>query len=315
MDNSVYITDYIEKPDIEKGILGNALSASLQDSVRVLLVWHEHITKEYMERLPNLEAVVRYGVGFDAIDLKAAAERGIRVCNTPDYGVDEVSDTALAFAMGYCRRIWSYNLLAKQLPEDWQENTITSIRRTSQTVVGVVGAGRIGGSLARKAKAVGFDVVIYDPYQPSGIEKLLNVRRAETLEDLLAESDIVSVHTPLNEETKGMINSSFLSGMKPGAALINTARGGILESVDTLIPFLESEQLAFAGLDVLPQEPPVDEGLITAWRQMSSSLEGRLVINPHTAYYSIEAYVEMRTSAAQNAMRILKGQTPRNIIV
>jgi len=312
---TVHITDYIRDPWIEKEVLGDRLADHASENTAVLLVWHEHITGAYMDRHPGLKGVVRYGVGFDNVDLEAARERGIRVCNTPDYGVDEVSNTALALILASDRGILEYDVLARDLPADWQNNTLPRIRRASEVTVGIIGAGRIGGSLARKAKAVGYRVVIQDPYQPSGIEKMLGVERVDELQDLLKQADIVSVHTPLTDETRGMVNGDFVSRMKQGAAFVNTARGGIIDSVEVFRDGLLSGALSFVGLDVIPEEPPRAAGIIKEWVDQEPYLRGRFVINPHTAYYSQEAYDEMRRSAASNALRILEGKRAKNILV
>lgn len=312
---SVHITDYIRDPWIEKEVLGDRLSDQQSEKTAVLLVWHEHITADYMDRLPGLKGIVRYGVGFDNLDLEAARERGIRVCNTPDYGVDEVSNTAIAMILAGDRGILEYDVLARSIPQDWQNNTLPRIRRASEVTVGIIGAGRIGGSVARKASALGYRVVIQDPYQPSGIEKMLGVRRVDDQEELLEQADIVSIHTPLTEETAGMVNAGFVNQMKHGASFVNTARGGIISSVDVFKEPLQSGKLSFVGLDVIPDEPPLVDGIIKEWVEQDPLLAGKLIINPHTAYYSQEAYEEMRRSAASNALRILDGKRAKNILV
>ncbi len=312
--NRVYITDYIDNPYIEKEVLKSELSYQLNKNIEVLLVWHEHITKEYIEHLPNLKGIVRYGVGYDAIDLEYAKSKNIYVCNTPDYGTEEVSDTAIAMIINIARGITRYDYQCRSYTNTWQENTITSIKRTSDYKLGVIGAGRIGASVLLKANALRFNTYFYDPYVPRGHEKMLNTKRTDTLEELLETCDIISINCPLSDETKGMINQKFINNMKDGSSLVNTARGGIIKDIDVFYEALRSGKLSNVALDVIPNEPPKDSLLINAWREKEEWLDGRFILNPHTAYYSDKAYFEMREKAALNAKRILEGLEPFNIV-
>lgn len=314
MNRKVYITDYIANPDLERKVLGDLLVSTPQEDVEVLLVWHQKIDAAYMNRFPRLKGVVRYGVGFDSIDLECASSRGVVVCNTPDYGTDEVSDTALAMILSQTRGLYLYDLISRNLPDNWQENALKMIKRTSEITLGILGAGRIGGSVLLKARALGFRTVFFDPYKPSGHEKMLGSKRTATMDELLVCSDIISIHVPLSGETRGIINSSFVGKMKKGASLVNTARGGLLDDIDTLYEPLKSGHLHQVFLDVLPKEPPRQGRLINAWLKRESWLDGRLLINPHTAYYSNDAYREMRSKASANALRILNGEMPLNIV-
>ena len=310
----VYITDYIKNPSIEQRILGNQLTAEMDNEVEVVLVWHAKINNEFIDRYPNLKGVVRYGVGFDNVDVAYANSKGITVSNTPDYGTDEVSDTTIAMIMDLVRKTSYYHAHSRTFQTSWQENIHKRIKRNSDTKVGIVGAGRIGGSVILKCNALKFQTLFFDPYKPSGHEKMLNAKRNETLDELLAEADIISVHVPLNEETRNMINPDFIAQMKTGSILINTARGKILSELDILYKPLKEKHLEAVGLDVLPEEPPKDGLLISAWKNHEKWLWGRLIINPHTAYYSRQAYREMRLKAALNAKRIIEGKPPLNII-
>jgi C-terminal binding protein len=310
----IAITDYFTEPDVEREILGGLVGTQTGPDTEVLLVWHDHITGEYADRLPALRGVQRYGVGYDNLDLSALEQRGIIACNNPDYGVDEVADTAMAMILNIVRGVYTYDHAARAYRTNWQENVNTAIRRTGDTVLGVVGAGRIGGSVLLRARAMGFQTLFYDPYRPRGYEKMLQSRRVDTLAELLAESDVVSVHTPLNDETRGMVDSTFVSAMKPGSALVNTARGGLLADTAILHDALRSDHLSGVALDVLPQEPPADDALISAWRSGEAWLRGRLIINPHTSYYSAASSRELRINAARNALRIYENNKPYNLL-
>lgn len=312
--SKVYITDYIDNPYIEKDVLGNDLNYELNEKIEVLIVWHEHITKEYIDKLPNLKGIVRYGVGYDAIDLEYAKSKNIYVCNTPDYGTEEVSDTAIAMIMNIARGISRYDYLCRDYRDNWQENTIKSIKRNSDYKIGIIGAGRIGGSVIQKANALRFQTSFFDPYVPRGHEKMLNASRVESLEELLHTSDIVSINCPLSEETNGMIDETFIKNMKDGASLVNTAMGGIIKDIDIFYDPLKSGKLTNVSVDVIPHEPPEDSLLIDAWRKREQWLDGRFILNPLTAYFSDKAYFEMRNKAALNAKRILDGIEPYNVV-
>jgi len=311
---TVFITDRITNPNIEKKILGSHLSDTSNEETEVLLVWNNRVDAPLIDRMPNLKGIIRYGVGYEMLDWEYGAKKGIYVCNTPDYGTEEVSDTALAMILNILRGVTRYDYKARTFKTGWQENTLPEIRRGSVQTLGVLGAGRIGGRVLLLAKMFSLDCVFYDPYKEQGHEKLLGVRRVETMEELLEQSDILSINAPLTPETNGLIDKEFLGKMKKGASLVNTARGPIIKHLDVLYDALKSEHLASVALDVLPDEPPGDHRLIQAWKNREPWLEGRLLINPHTAFFSSQSFDEMREKAARNALRILEGKKPYNII-
>ncbi|HCQ16046.1 MAG TPA: phosphoglycerate dehydrogenase family protein, partial [Cryomorphaceae bacterium] len=282
----IAITDYFDTPSAEeREILGDLVSVGPGPDTEVLLVWHDKIDASYVKDLPKLRGVQRYGVGFDNLDVDYLKSKGITCCNNPDYGVDEVSDTAMAFIMTISRGVFRYDAIARKLTDTWQENILPQIKRANQTKVGVIGAGRIGTSVLLKCQALGFQTVFFDPYKESGHEKVVRAKRVHSLDELLAEADIVSIHCPLSKATSGMVNQDFISAMKDGAALVNTARGGLVADLEVLHDNLKSGKLSFVYLDVIPQEPPADNMLIEAWRAQPDWLQGRLIINPHTSYF------------------------------
>ena len=312
--SKVFITDYIDNPILEKEVLGGEVTTEFNDEAEVLLVWHQKIDKKFLDNFPKLVGVVRYGVGFDNIDLEEIKRRGLVFCNTPDYGTDEVSDTALGMILNLTRGVMSYDSFSRNYFDSWQENTITNIRRSCSLKLGVIGAGRIGTALIRKAREISFDISFYDPYKDSGYEKAIGVRRHSSLKNLLNDSDVISIHTPLTNETQEMVNSDFFAEMKKGSFLINTARGEIVASLDNVYDALLDGTLEGVGLDVLPEEPPKESKLIDAWRVRDTKISHKILINPHTSYYSQESYKEMRIKAASNAKRIIDGLNPINII-
>ena len=157
-------------------------------------------------------------------------------------------------------------------------------------------------------------MVFYDKYKERGYEKLLAAKRVDSLEEALEGSDIVSLHVPLNEETEGMIDQSFIDMMKLGSSLVNTARGGLFSDLDIIYEALRSDKIYQFATDVLPREPPLSNNLIDAWRESQEWINGRLIINPHSAYYSYESIIEMRAKAAQNALRLYLDKPPHNRI-
>ena len=317
--SKVFITDYIKNPSIEKKVLGKYLSLKKNENIEVLLVWHQYINKEFCKSFPNLKGVIRYGVGYDNIDVDYLNKKNIYFCNTPDYGVDEVSDTALAAILNFNRMINVYDINLKNKKSkffnQWQENTLKSIKRINKTNIGIIGAGRIGASVLKKCKYLGFNCSFYDPYVPSGFEKTLNVKRIDNLKDLLNTSDYVSLHIPLNKNTKNIINEEFISNMKKGSSLINTARGDLLKNLKIIYNSLKKNKLQNVFLDVLPEEPPsLKEKLLKSWINNEDWINGRLIINPHSSYFSKEAFKEMRLKASLNALKIINNQKPINII-
>lgn len=314
MSKKVFITDYISTPDIEFDILGKHLSKKISQEIQYLLVWHEKIDIKFIDSLPNLMGIVRYGVGYENIDLNYCSKKNIIVCNNPDYGTDEVSDTALAMILSISRGIVRYDYFSRSYSDTWQENTIKSLKRTNEYKVGIIGAGRIGGSLILKLNAIGFNTCFYDPYKERGYEKLLKTERYDNLHDILNNCDIISLNCPQNEETHGIVNEEFIRQMKKGSSLVNTARGRLISNIDHFYEPIQSEHISNLYLDVLPYEPPKNSKLISEWRKRSKWLEGRLVINPHTAYYSKHSFEEMRTKAAKNVLRMIKGLEPFNKI-
>jgi C-terminal binding protein len=307
--NNVFITDYINNPRIEKEILGDHLCSRPSKEIEYLLVWHRKINKEFLNSFPNLKGIVRYGVGYDNIDLEICKERNIVFCNTPDYGTEEVSNTTISMIMDSSRKVFEYNQIAKKINDNsWQENTINNIRRNNELSVGIIGCGRIGSSVILKLNSLNFNTCFYDPYLNWGYEKVISSNRLYNIDDLLKNCDIVSIHCPLNNETDGMIDSTFLKKMKRGSILINTARGEIISDIDLIYNELKNENMYSVYLDVLPNEPPnLTKKLIKEWRS-NSSLSHRIIINPHTAYYSLESFEEMRVKASENIFRMINNE-------
>ena len=324
--NNILIPDHIsDNCNIEKNIFGKkcivqmhhyldaeTISIEKWENCDAILVWHHiQIDKEIIKKLKKCKVIVRIGVGFDSVDISVAKEKGIVVCNVPDYGTNDVADHSIALMLSLARGLEKYNYEAKY-NEKWKWNVAGELRRLTGSTMGIIGLGRIGTATALRAKAFGMNIIFYDPYVSDGKDKSLMITRYGNLDELLAISDIVSLHTPLTSETLSMANKSFFDKMKSSAILINTARGQIF-NIDDLYDALKSNIIKAVGTDVLPIEPPEKtHPLIKAWRNDKKWLSGRLLITPHSAFYNRESFIEMREKAALEAKRVLEGFEPFN---
>ena len=273
------------------------------------------VPAEFREKMTNCRIFVTPKVGFDNIDLQAWAEMGIPVCNVPDYGTQEVADHAIALMLSLMKGITFHTRELKQDPRGlWRPALNPYGKRLSVCVCGIVGVGRIGTAAALRAKAFGMDVVMYDPYRENGAELSLGIRRVESLEALFAESDVVSVHAPLSAETEKLINADVLNASKPGLILINTARGPIID-LDALYDALKNDKIQAAGLDVLPEEPAnPDHPLIKAWAADEDWINHRLLITPHSAFFTPESVYDMRYKGGEIAVTYLGGGRLHNCV-
>jgi len=293
------------------------LPAEIWANCDAMVSWHEiRVDRALIAMLKNCRIIVRAGVGYDQIDLEAAAETGIPVCNTPDYGTSEVADHAIGLMLALRRGIVSYHQhLAADTTKGFDYSLAPLVRRLRGRVFGVIGLGRIGIATALRAKSFGMTVVAYDPYVSRGTEIAVGVERVESLEELLAKSDVVSVHCPLTDETRNMINAKTLAAMKPEAILINTARGAVVD-VPAVLDALRANTLAGAGLDVLPAEPPrADDAIALAYRGGTDPLVGhRLIVTPHAAWSSPESVHDARRLSVETAMLYLRHGKLRNLV-
>ncbi|XP_018327600.1 C-terminal-binding protein isoform X3 [Agrilus planipennis] len=295
---TVAFCDAQSTSEIHEKVLNEAVGA---------LMWHTIIlTKEDLEKFKTLRIIVRIGSGVDNIDVKAAGELGIAVCNVPGYGVEEVADTTLCLILNlYRRTYWLANMVREGKkftgPEQVREAAQGCARIRGDTL-GIVGLGRIGSAVALRAKAFGFNVIFYDPYLPDGIEKSLGLTRVYTLQDLLFQSDCVSLHCTLNEHNHHLINEYTIKQMRPGAFLVNTARGGLVDD-EALATALKQGRIRAAALDVHENEP---------YNAFTGPLKDapNLLVTPHAAFYSDASATELREMAASEIRRAIMGRIP-----
>jgi lactate dehydrogenase-like 2-hydroxyacid dehydrogenase len=277
--------------------------APLWSGYDAIVCYHDaNLDGSLIKRLDRCRVIVRAGVGFDQVDIATCASLGIPVCNTPDYGTTDVADHAIGLMLGLTRGIVAYhNALKADFVTGWAFATPPTIRRLSGRIFGVIGLGRIGTATALRAKGLGMQVVFFDPYRTTGTELALGFSRAKTLDELLAAADVISLHTPLSAETRNLIDRAAIKKMKPGAFVVNTSRGPVVE-LDAVLEGIRSGQLAGAGLDVFPVEPPTGrEPLLKALQANDPALAGRLIITPHSAFYSPSSLEDLRRKSAETA--------------
>lgn len=249
---------------------------------------------------PKARIAVRSGVGFDNIDTVGWGARKIPACNVPDYGTTEVADHAIALMLALTRGTFSYPVaIEADGSQGWHFSKAPLIRRHKGATFGVIGLGRIGLAAARRAAAFDMKVIFYDPHLLSGVDLSTGYERVHSLAELMARSDVASVHTPLTDETRNLIGAKALAAAKPGLFLVNTARGPIVD-LDALENAMRSGAVAGAGLDVLPSEPgDLDHALIKAWRQGEAWIANRLIVTPHAAFYSPASMVDLRLKSIE----------------
>lgn len=332
------ITDFITGPlDTEREVLGDmadvvALNAfsedelvgKIEDADAVMLYHNLGLTRKTIARLTRCKLIVRCGVGYDNVDRAFARERGIPVSNVPDYGTEDVADTAIGMMLTLTRGIHFLNSKLRDAddPGPWSYTQIQPVYRLNGggasprvgRVFAIVGLGRIGIAAALRAKALGMDVAFYDPLRADGYDKAIGIRRVETLDELLAQAHVLSLHCPLTEQTRNMINAGTIAKMPRGSYLINTARGAVVDT--SAIPAaIAAGHLAGAGIDVLEEEPPsAIHPLIVAWRAPNHPAHHRVIINPHSAFYSEEGLRDMRVKGSEACKRAIRGLDVRNVV-
>jgi D-3-phosphoglycerate dehydrogenase/C-terminal binding protein len=289
----------------------SGLTGKIEDA-DALIVFHTiRISASSIRRLRKCRAIVRCGVGYDNVDLAAAGAKGIYVCNVPDYGTEEVADHAMALMLACARGLPLTEKGLRKTLAPWNFLAASPLRRLAGATLGIIGLGRIGTAVALRAKGFRLKIVACDPYLPDGYDKALGVTLLP-LNELMAVSDIVSVHTPLTPETTQIVGAAQLAKMKPHGILINTARGKCVD-VQAVADALMAGKIGGAGLDVLPDEPPAkDDPIVRLWQQDDSPVN--LIVTPHNAFYTEQSREEMRTKAAMEVRRVLIGEKPRNAV-
>ena len=309
----IVVTDFLNETTVELPVLSSLatldtlqatceadLNGKVSDA-NILIIYHDiaRLSDATFAQAEACVGIIRAGVGYNNIDIEAAAARGIIVCNVPDYGSEDVADHALMMLLAVARRLVDCHQAIRA--GGWDYQLIVGAPRMRGKTLGIVGCGRIGSAMALRAKALGLNVLYYDPYIKPGTDKALGITQAETLHELLHQSDFVSLHCYLDAHSYHLMNAAAFSAMKPGAILVNTARGPVVDQ-NAMLDALNSGHLAGAGIDVVEREPLDDDRL---------RHHPRVLLTPHSAFYSLEGFREMRHKAAEEARRLLLGRPPR----
>jgi D-3-phosphoglycerate dehydrogenase len=311
----VVLTDYVwESLDVEKKILaglGELVPMQTKkpeeflfqaaDCDALLNTYAGPITADAMAKMPMCRIIARYGIGVDTIDLAAATQAGIIVTNNPTYCIEEVAEHTMALLLDSARKVAFYDRLVRS--GTWAVPPGKPLYRLVSRTLGLVGFGNIARQVGVRAAAFGMKVLYSDPYVKDG--QFSEPRRKVELNDLLRESDFVSVHPPLTPQTRKMINDDAFSRMKPGAILINCSRGPVVDT-DALVRALDAKKIAGCALDTTDPEPLPDP----------HPLRGRdnVIINPHVAWYSETAMVGLQAGAPNEVRRVLSGEWPINVV-
>jgi len=313
----VAITSPAFPPEIEREILKDVADVVITDkdisteeqllsfagdASALLLGSLEPVTKNVIDNMPNLKVLARYGIGLDNVDLKAATERNVVVTNDPDYALEEVADHAFTLSLSLTRRIVKIDRMMRQGKSGHEiKKAVEPIHANSSLTFGLLGLGNIARRVATRAKALGFRVVSFDPWVSRAEFGLVGVERMETIEDLLRESDVISVHVPLGPKTRHMLGAREFGLMKKSAFIVNTSRGPVIDQA-ALLDALKSGAIAGAGLDVYEFEPlPANDPI----RELDN-----VVITPHIAWYSEESHKRVRIDMAHAVHDVLTGKRP-----
>ncbi|MCE7639398.1 C-terminal binding protein [Vibrio fluvialis] len=266
-----------------------------------IMVREAVVDAEILNAAEKCKVVVRYGVGVDNIDLSYAKQKGVYVANVPDYGSEDVAEHALALLLAATRRIVTRDKDVRQ--GKWGVGQAEPVPRMGGKVLGVIGFGRIARSFAQKASGIGFrSTMVFDPALTLEQAKEAGVQKAD-LETLVCESDFISLHAPLNEHTRHMINGDLIGKMKPMAVLVNTSRGGLVDE-KALYEALKANRIHAAGVDVFETEPvPQHSPLLTL---------PNTICTDHTAWFTEESVIELQHKGALEVLRVFDGETPNN---
>ena len=279
----------------------NELIEAVRDAYIVIFT-SSKFTAEVISHLSDCRMLIRYGIGLDNVDIRAATEKGIYVCNTPDYGTFAVAEHAFAMLINLVRRTM---LLDRNVRNNiWSTDAINPVHTLRYKTLGIVGFGNIGRHLSKMAQAFDMDVLISDPYIDDEAAKAFKVKKT-TLDDLVVKSDHISLHAPLTPETRHLFNMTLFKKMKSSATIINTGRGGLINQND-LISALGSGDIAGAGLDVFESEPLAQDNELL---KMSNVL-----LSPHVAWYTEESVVNLHIEVIDEVLRVFQGDKPRNCV-
>ncbi|MGE5614644.1 MAG: hydroxyacid dehydrogenase [Bacillota bacterium] len=279
------------------------ISSLLDEEVTGVIVRYNVFNRELMDKAPNLKVIARHGIGVELIDLEAATERGIKVVNTPDAATVSVAEHVVMMILALTKKIIFANKELKKgnyavkdayMPDDVEGKTL-----------GLVGFGKIGREVAKRCIGLGMKVIAYDPYTSQEVFDNMGVTKVDVMETLIAQSDFVSLHTPLTPQTRHLIGEKQLKMMKKSAYLINCARGAVVDEA-ALIDCLQKKVIAGAGLDVFEKEPPdADNPLFSM---------DNVIVTPHSSSLTVNGKIKMAVGAVEQLLKVLRGETPDYLV-
>jgi D-3-phosphoglycerate dehydrogenase len=273
-----------------------------RDADAVIAEYYPKIGETIIGATNKCRVIVRTGIGYETIDLESATEHGIVAVNIPAYCLDEVAEHTMAMVLSLARKL--EQLHGSVQAGQWDFKVAQPLRRLRGRTLGIVGCGRIGRRVGGIARAFGLDVVVYDQYVPGDYLACLGFAK-KSLESLLSQADIVTIHVPLTAETRGMIGEAQLRRMKQSALLVNASRGPVIDRI-ALERALENGWIAGAGLDVVEGEPLSGRAPLV--------LTNKTIITPHCEWYSEDSIVELLTTVADEVIRVLSGTQPLSVV-
>jgi lactate dehydrogenase-like 2-hydroxyacid dehydrogenase len=316
----ILVTDVVKELSVEKKFLYNynlvlkkitKLDLKTLSNIQGIITGHEiSFDKVLISKLPNCKAIVRYGVGYNNIDLNFAKKKGIRVFNVPDYGSNEVADVALGMTMSFLKNLnfYYFNILSKK-KNFWNYKNGLIHRRLTQINAGVIGLGRIGSSFARRAKLLGLNVYFYDPYVKELNEKIKKIKSLKKIFDIC---DVITLHVPSTKRTKFFITDSLIKHAKKNLIIINTARGDLIKE-NTIIKNIKNGKIMYYGSDVFENEPINFNSKI--YRLIKNKkFSSRIIFTPHSAFYTRESFYDLRSKAAKTMFLFLKRGVLKNCV-
>lgn len=330
MKYNILIPDLLTDISLEKKILGKNYKIILTNPKSfkklddnylkkvdgIMIGHHVKLSKDIIKKLKNCKIIVRYGVGFDSVDIVQASLQQIKVYNIPDYGVDEVADHALGLILNISRFLSGNDIIMKKFYRKrriiWKYDSNKKQKRLKELTLGIIGLGRIGIALSQRSKNVFSKILFFDPYISDGYDKSLNIQKEKNLEDIFKKSDVVSVHVPSTKKNKFFLKDRFFSKIKKNIIFINTSRGDLVKS-DTLSKYFLKGKISGLGLDVFENEPiKYSEKLTKLW--LDNKNAGKIIFTPHSAFYSEQALYEIRFKGVQTLKKYFEKKILKNCI-
>jgi D-3-phosphoglycerate dehydrogenase len=277
---------------------------ALAKDADAVLTYGAPMTRRVMECLTNCRCIVRYGIGYDTVDIRAATDNNILVINIPDFCWEEVSNHAIALLLACAKKMLLLDKMTRQGKWSEAKKQQPPMGSIYGQTLGIIGCGNIGRTMAGKAACFGLKVIGFDPYVDKKVAEGAGIRLVD-LPELLRQSDYISIHAALTGETRHLISEKEFAQMKPSAYLINTSRGAVIDE-KAMIRALEEKKIAGAGLDVFEKEPVDPDNPLLKM--------DNVIVLPHSASYSDEAFRRLRQSVGREAARVLSGRWPKNVV-